>query len=78
MGLKLIPKADQAIIYPIGNGFIASGNVYITFGNVEISADKIEAGNVIVGLSSSGQATYESEYNGGMGSNGGSESSTTL
>ena len=35
-----------------------------------ISADKIAAGNVIVGLSSSGQATYETEYNGGMGSNG--------
>ncbi len=35
-----------------------------------ISADRISAGNVIVGLSSSGQATYESEYNGGMGSNG--------
>lgn len=30
----------------------------------------ISAGDVIVGLSSSGQATYESEYNGGMGSNG--------
>ena len=35
-----------------------------------ISNDKIQAGDVIVGLSSSGQATYESEYNGGMGSNG--------
>lgn len=35
-----------------------------------ISADNISAGNVIVGLSSSGQATYEIEYNGGMGSNG--------
>lgn len=30
----------------------------------------IQAGDVIVGLSSSGQATYESEYNSGMGSNG--------
>lgn len=30
----------------------------------------IRAGDVIVGLSSSGQASYESEYNGGMGSNG--------
>lgn len=30
----------------------------------------IKAGNIIVGLSSSGQATYEKEYNGGMGSNG--------
>ncbi|MEJ7558035.1 MAG: AIR synthase related protein [Pedobacter sp.] len=35
-----------------------------------ISNDKIQAGDVIVGLSSSGQASYESEYNGGMGSNG--------
>lgn len=30
----------------------------------------ITAGDVIVGLSSFGQATYETEYNGGMGSNG--------
>lgn len=30
----------------------------------------IQAGDVIVGLSSSGRATYEKEYNGGMGSNG--------
>ncbi|NOR86752.1 MAG: phosphoribosylformylglycinamidine cyclo-ligase [Bacteroidales bacterium] len=30
----------------------------------------IQAGDVIVGLSSYGQATYEKEYNGGMGSNG--------
>ncbi|MDT0646773.1 AIR synthase-related protein [Zunongwangia sp. F260] len=30
----------------------------------------IKPGNVIVGLSSSGQASYEKEYNGGMGSNG--------
>jgi phosphoribosylformylglycinamidine cyclo-ligase len=30
----------------------------------------ISAGNVIVGLASFGQATYEKSYNGGMGSNG--------
>ncbi|MDG2063338.1 MAG: AIR synthase-related protein [Flavobacteriaceae bacterium] len=30
----------------------------------------IQEGDVIVGLSSSGQATFEKEYNGGMGSNG--------
>lgn len=35
-----------------------------------VSNHTIQAGDVIVGLSSSGQATYESEYNGGMGSNG--------
>ena len=31
---------------------------------------RIEAGDVIVGLASYGQATYETGYNGGMGSNG--------
>lgn len=35
-----------------------------------ITCDKISAGDVIIGLSSSGQTTYEDEYNGGMGSNG--------
>jgi len=35
-----------------------------------ISNDKIQGGDVIVGLASYGQANYESEYNGGMGSNG--------
>ena len=35
-----------------------------------ISNDNIQPGDVIVGLSSYGQATYEKEYNGGMGSNG--------
>jgi len=32
--------------------------------------NNIQAGDVIVGWSSSGQATYETAYNGGMGSNG--------
>ncbi len=35
-----------------------------------ISADQIKAGDCIIGLSSSGKASYEKEYNGGMGSNG--------
>ena len=35
-----------------------------------ISNEKIQAGDVIVGLSSYGQASYEHGYNGGMGSNG--------
>lgn len=35
-----------------------------------ISNDRIQAGDVVVGLASFGQATYESTYNGGMGSNG--------
>jgi phosphoribosylformylglycinamidine cyclo-ligase len=36
----------------------------------DIIENRIVPGNVIVGLSSSGQATYEDGYNGGMGSNG--------
>ena len=35
-----------------------------------IDNSNIKAGDVIVGLASFGQSTYESEYNGGMGSNG--------
>jgi phosphoribosylformylglycinamidine cyclo-ligase len=35
-----------------------------------ISNDRIQPGDVIVGFASYGQASYESEYNGGMGSNG--------
>lgn len=35
-----------------------------------ISNHRIKVGDVLVGLSSSGQASYEKEYNGGMGSNG--------
>eukprot|EP00419_Tripos_fusus_P001507 CAMPEP_0172678598 /NCGR_PEP_ID=MMETSP1074-20121228/15518_1 /TAXON_ID=2916 /ORGANISM="Ceratium fusus, Strain PA161109" /LENGTH=411 /DNA_ID=CAMNT_0013496671 /DNA_START=64 /DNA_END=1299 /DNA_ORIENTATION=- len=35
-----------------------------------IDNSRIAAGDVVVGLESSGQATYENEYNGGMGSNG--------
>jgi phosphoribosylformylglycinamidine cyclo-ligase len=36
----------------------------------DIIENRIIPGNVIVGLSSTGQATYEKAYNGGMGSNG--------
>lgn len=35
-----------------------------------ITNEKIQAGDVIVGLASFGKSTYETEYNGGMGSNG--------
>lgn len=35
-----------------------------------ISNDRIQAGDVIIGLASYGQSSYEKEYNSGMGSNG--------
>ncbi|MEZ4961792.1 MAG: AIR synthase-related protein [Saprospiraceae bacterium] len=46
---------------------------YTTFGRMKQSdliVNNIQAGDVIVGLASFGQASYETEYNGGMGSNG--------
>lgn len=36
----------------------------------EVISNNIQAGDVIVGLSSAGQSSYETAYNGGMGSNG--------
>lgn len=35
-----------------------------------IDNSRIQAGDVVIGLASYGKATYENEYNGGMGSNG--------
>lgn len=46
---------------------------YTTFARMkrnELVINDIKAGDVIVGLASHGQASYEAEYNGGMGSNG--------
>lgn len=46
---------------------------YTAFGRMkraDVIRNDIKAGDVIVGLASYGQATYEDEYNGGMGSNG--------
>jgi phosphoribosylformylglycinamidine cyclo-ligase len=36
----------------------------------EVITNQIQAGDVVVGLASAGQTTYETAYNGGMGSNG--------
>lgn len=46
---------------------------YTTFARLrrdQLVVNDIKPGNVIVGLASYGQSTYESDYNGGMGSNG--------
>lgn len=46
---------------------------YTAFGRLkrdDVIKNDIKGGQVIVGLSSYGQSTYETEYNGGMGSNG--------
>lgn len=46
---------------------------YTTFARLprtQLVVNQIQAGDVVVGWSSSGQASYETAYNGGMGSNG--------
>ena len=46
---------------------------FTTFARIakkDLVVNDIKAGDVVVGLSSSGTASYEMEYNGGMGSNG--------
>ena len=73
--------ADQGIFLTLAGGETADvGDIVRTidvgitaFGRLkrdEVIRNNIEAGDVIVGLASYGQASYESRYNGGMGSNG--------
>ncbi len=49
---------------------IVDSTVTARIARSEIIENHIRPGDVIVGLSSSGKANYEKEYNGGMGSNG--------
>ncbi|MBK7034884.1 MAG: phosphoribosylformylglycinamidine cyclo-ligase [Bacteroidetes bacterium] len=54
------------IVRTIDVGITAFGRIKKS----ELIINDIKPGNVIVGLASYGKATYEQEYNGGMGSNG--------
>ena len=49
---------------------IVDSTVTCRMNRKEVISNQIQPGDVIVGLSSSGQASYEDAYNGGMGSNG--------
>ena len=54
------------IVRTVDVGFTA----FVRMKRSDVLENHIQAGDVIVGLASSGQATYETDYNGGMGSNG--------
>ena len=73
--------ADQGVQLHLAGGETADvGDIvrtidvgYTAFGRMarkDLIVNNIQAGDVIVGLASYGQATYEEFYNGGMGSNG--------
>ncbi|HHZ65819.1 MAG TPA: phosphoribosylformylglycinamidine cyclo-ligase [Flavobacteriales bacterium] len=71
LGVNLILSGGETadvgdIVRTIDVGFTA----FARLKRSEIIENKICPGDVIVGLASFGQATYETAYNGGMGSNG--------
>ncbi len=72
MGVSVIPTGGEtADVGDLVRTIIVDSTVTCRMKRADvISADRIAPGNVIVGLSSFGQATYEHGYNGGMGSNG--------
>jgi len=72
MGINIYPTGGEtADVGDLVRTIIVDSTVTCRMKRSEvISADQIKAGNCIIGLSSSGVASYEKEYNGGMGSNG--------
>ena len=49
---------------------IVDSTVFTRMKREDVIENKIKSGNVIIGFSSFGQSSYETQYNGGMGSNG--------
>jgi len=72
MGVTIIPTGGEtADVGDLVRTIIVDSTVTCRMKRADvISADRIMPGNIIVGLSSTGQSTYETAYNGGMGSNG--------
>lgn len=72
MGVNIYPTGGEtADVGDLVRTIIVDSTVTCRMKRSEvINNANIQAGDVIVGLSSSGQATYEKTYNGGMGSNG--------
>jgi phosphoribosylformylglycinamidine cyclo-ligase len=61
---------ETADVGDLVRSLIVDSTVFCRLPRNLIIENKIEAGQVIVAFSSTGQATYETEYNAGMGSNG--------
>lgn len=72
MGVTIIPTGGEtADVGDVVRTIIVDSTVTCRMKRSEvIDASNIKPGDVIVGLASFGQATYETTYNGGMGSNG--------
>lgn len=72
MGVNIFPTGGEtADVGDLVRTIIVDSTVTCRMKRADvIDNGNIKAGDVIVGISSSGQASYEKEYNGGMGSNG--------
>jgi len=71
LGVNMIlTGGETADVGDLVRTIIVDSTVTARIKKEDIIENNIQSGDVIVGLSSSGQATYEDEYNGGMGSNG--------
>ena len=72
LGLEIISTGGEtADVGDLVRTIIVDSTVYTSMPkNKVIDNANIKAGNVIVGLSSYGKASYETQYNSGMGSNG--------
>ncbi len=72
MGISIYPTGGEtADVGDLVRTIIVDSTVTCRMKRIDvISNHTIQQGDVIVGLASYGQATYEKEYNGGMGSNG--------
>ena len=72
MGIGIYPTGGEtADVGDLVRTIIVDSTVTCRMKRSEVIDDaNIRPGDVIVGLSSCGQATYEKQYNGGMGSNG--------
>jgi len=72
LGLEVIMcGGETADVGDIVKTLIVDASVFTTIKRKDvIDASNIKSGDVIIGLASFGQATYEEEYNSGIGSNG--------
>jgi phosphoribosylformylglycinamidine cyclo-ligase len=70
-GMNIISTGGEtADVGDLTRTIIVDSTVTARMKRDDVIVNNIKPGDVIVGLSSFGQATYESAYNGGMGSNG--------
>ncbi|MCK4745728.1 MAG: phosphoribosylformylglycinamidine cyclo-ligase [Bacteroidales bacterium] len=71
LGIQIFSAGGEtADVGDLVRTIIVDSTVVARTRRIDIIENNIKPGNVIVGLSSSGQASYEDAYNGGMGSNG--------